>query len=774
MWPFARCAGMLAVVALLLLAACDSPKEKEAKYIGHGKELYEGGDFVKAALEFKNALQINPAGTESQYYLGLIAEKQHNVQAAVAAFRRAADGDSHNFDAHRKAGQYALMVGDTDTAKEDARDLIEIAPDKPDGHTMMAAVLLMESKLPEAEQEANKALELAPNNVDALVVLASQRARNQQLAGALEVIERGLKINPESSDLLLVKLRLLFDQKQTDGVIAVLQQLHKIDPSNPNYVIDLANQLASAKRLDEAEAVYRQSLDANADSDQLISGYAGFLIANASLEKAIEEVKSFVDKDQGGAKYVLLLEQLYLKASKYDEAGSLMANLQQNGKLAGDRLQAQTELARIAVLKGNTQGGLDQLKAVLDQDPDNESALLLRASIKLGNSSYDEAIGDARSVLHGDIGSVPALNILSRAYVATGDTDLAIDTLRKLLQLSPTDIDARLQLATLLAPNSLDDTLQNLDAAIALRPDAHELTVQKAEYLIRNGRPDKAELIGRDLMTSPDLAGTGHRLIGEAALARADYATAIAEFNQAQAAGEPFASFGRMLVAAYIQSGKSGDAESLLKSRIAANPGDSNTLVLLAAMKSEAKQFNDSENLLLRAIAAQPDNKESYQNLVQLYQEQRKYDDAIKIAGAATAKFPDDRNLLILFGVTSDVSGHFEEAKATYEKVLNKWPSDVVAANNLAALISDVWQTTRRFWAAPGFSQRSSAIQAIPFCWIRSAGCSPGRRIMTMPLSSLRRLHLWLRITSKCNSTTRSCFKPRVSTRRPSWRLPRR
>ena len=55
-----RCAGALGFATLLLLGACDDPKDLQAKYVAHGKSLYETGDYVKAALEFKNALQINP------------------------------------------------------------------------------------------------------------------------------------------------------------------------------------------------------------------------------------------------------------------------------------------------------------------------------------------------------------------------------------------------------------------------------------------------------------------------------------------------------------------------------------------------------------------------------------------------------------------------------------------------------------------------------------------------------------------------------------------
>ena len=38
----------------------EGPKEKKLKFYNKGKELYEKGDYVKAKLEIKNAIQIDP------------------------------------------------------------------------------------------------------------------------------------------------------------------------------------------------------------------------------------------------------------------------------------------------------------------------------------------------------------------------------------------------------------------------------------------------------------------------------------------------------------------------------------------------------------------------------------------------------------------------------------------------------------------------------------------------------------------------------------------
>jgi tetratricopeptide (TPR) repeat protein len=686
-----RCAGVIAIATLLWLGGCDSPKDLEAKYVANGKALYESGDLAKAAVEFKNALQIQPASLESQYYLGLIAEKQNKFDAASAAFQKVADADPHHFEANRKAGQYSLMAGNADAAKRYAKQLVALAPDKPDGHTLMAAAFLLQGKLPDAEKEAQAALKLDPDNVDAMVVLAGRLARDSKYEEALATIERGLATQPKNIDLLLVKLKIMFDQKRTADVVAVLRQMHEINPTNPSYIIDLANQLALTGNLTEAETIFRRALEGGNDTDALISAYAVFLVQKRSLDEAIKQIKALAEQTKLAPKYVLLLEQLYIQAKKFDEAAALMHDLQENGANANDRLRAEVELARLSALQGKTDAGLEQVEAILTKDPENEPALLLRGGLLLNAGKHDAAIADAKSVLHKDLSSVPALLLLSRAYEATGDDVLAIDALRNVVRLSPNDPETRLRLASLLASKAPDDAMQNLDAAIALRPEAAELKVQKAEFLIRTKAPDKAEAIGRALLETAATEAVGHRIIAESALARSDYATAISELKLAEAGGQPFELTGPLLVVAYVRSGKTDLANTLLTERIAKDAGDAKAMVLLAGVRAQAGKLDEAERLLRQAIAAKPEATEPYVNLVQLLARQHKNADVVKVAELATQKFPSDRGMALVAAVAYDTSGDFDAAKAGYEKILAKWPDDTVAANNLAALIADVW-----------------------------------------------------------------------------------
>jgi tetratricopeptide (TPR) repeat protein len=695
-----------AIAAMLLLAACDSPEEREAAYLKSGKELYEGGELSKAAIEFRNALKINPTGVEAKYFTALIFEKKGNVPRAISTFQEVALQDPNNRDVQLKLGQYALMNGDVAQASDRADKLIALDSNKPDGHTMKAAALLMMNKLPEAETEANTALTLKPHDEDATIVLASQRARQKKFDEAETIVEEALQVNPKSVSLLGFKLKLLADQNRKTEVEQVLRQLIDLDPTNPGHVVLLASELVATGRLPEARDEFRRAIAANKDSQPLLAAYADFLEKHAGTDEAIEEAKQLAGQYKGNALYSFLLARLYIKANRLDDADALLKQLVEELERSSDKLDAQVELARITLLRGDQQSALDQLAAILRADSKNQSALTLRAGIKLQNGKYDESIADARAILSDSPTSTAALAILAKAYTATNEDELAIGALRNLARVMPTNVDVQKQLAGLLVMRAPDEALKALDAAITLSPRDAELKAQKAQILIYTKRWDQGEVIGQNLAANDATSGLGHQILGEAALARQDFPAAIAELQTAIDRGRSFAIVGPKLMEAYRRSGEPvnaartgtgapGEAEQLLLDRLAKDPKDADALALLSEQRENKGDLDSAKDLLRQAIEAKPGERNPYLNLARILKNEGKLKEAAEALQLASARFPDDNLAQESLAIGYELMQDYEAAKLAYENVLAKWPNDIVASNNLAMLIADMWPTDK-------------------------------------------------------------------------------
>jgi tetratricopeptide (TPR) repeat protein len=695
-----------AIAAMLLLAACDSPQEREAAYLKSGKELYESGELSKAAIEFRNALKINPTGVEAKYFTALIYEKKGNVPRAISTFQEVALQDPNNRDVQLKLGQYALMGGDAAEAGERADKLIALDSNKPDGHTMKAAALLMRNKLPEAETEANTALMLKPHDEDATIVLASQRARQKKFGEAEAIVEEALQANPKSVQLLGFKLKLLADQNRKTEVEQILRQLIELDPTNPGHVVLLASGLTAAGRLPEAREEFRRAIATNKNSQLLLAAYADFLEKQVGTDEAIDEAKQLAGQYKGNALYSFLLARLYIKANRLDEADALLKQLLEELERSSDKLDAQVELARITLMRGDQQGALDQLAAVLKADSKNQSALTLRAGIRLQDGKFDESIADARAILSDSPTSTAALAILAKAYTATNEEELAIGALRNLARVMPTNVEVQKQLAGLLIMRAPDEALKALDAAITLRPDDAELKAQKAQVLIYTKRWDQGEVIGQDLAANDSTAALGHQILGEAALARQDFPAAITELQTAIDRGRSFSVVGPKLMEAYRGSGElvtaartgtgtPGPAEQLLLDRLAKDPKDADALALLSEQRENKGDLDAAKDLLRQAIEAKPGERNSYLNLARILKNEGKLKEAADTLQLASARFPEDSLVQESLAIGYELMQDYEAAKLAYENVLAKWPNDIIASNNLAMLIADLWPTDK-------------------------------------------------------------------------------
>jgi len=77
------------IILAAMLTACGSPEEKKMKFFNKGNTLFEKGDVVKARLEFKNSIQIDPKFANAYYMLGMCELKQGHFKQAYAGFSKA-------------------------------------------------------------------------------------------------------------------------------------------------------------------------------------------------------------------------------------------------------------------------------------------------------------------------------------------------------------------------------------------------------------------------------------------------------------------------------------------------------------------------------------------------------------------------------------------------------------------------------------------------------------------------------------------------------------
>jgi tetratricopeptide (TPR) repeat protein len=143
------------------------------------------------------------------------------------------------------------------------------------------------------------------------------------------------------------------------------------------------------------------------------------------------------------------------------------------------------------------------------------------------------------------------------------------------------------------------------------------------------------------------------------------------------------------LVRTYLRSQKPDEAETFLKGILSANPTNANALVLMSSVQLAKNRPEQALKSIQSAIEQQPRNPIGYSALAELHLRQRNTDRALAAIQAGLKEQPDDFGLRLLLATTFERKKDFDGAVREYEAILARQPDSLIAANNLASLLSD-------------------------------------------------------------------------------------
>src|SRR5882672_2402091 len=78
-------------LAALVLAGCGGAEARKARHLEKGREFFAAGNFEKARVEFRNALQIAPNDADARYENGLVDERLGNPREAAQFYQGTLD-----------------------------------------------------------------------------------------------------------------------------------------------------------------------------------------------------------------------------------------------------------------------------------------------------------------------------------------------------------------------------------------------------------------------------------------------------------------------------------------------------------------------------------------------------------------------------------------------------------------------------------------------------------------------------------------------------------
>ncbi|MEH6547323.1 MAG: tetratricopeptide repeat protein, partial [Sneathiella sp.] len=422
-----RC--LVAGMFILAVAACDSPEEKAAAHYKSGMEFVDAGNFVKAGIEFRNALQLNETLADGWYGLALVEESEGKWREYAGDILKAIELDPKHVKAQARYGKIMLLSGRLEDALK-ASDLItELDPDSADTLALKAAVLFRLDDKPGAVAAATAALKADPSNIDAVSVLAAERLEAKQPGEAVAVVDEGLVHRPGNTSLQLIKLRALTAQGDDEGIINVFQELITENPEDRNFRKSLSSFYQARNRIDEAEEVLRDIVAENPNDVDAKLDIVRFIRSTKNDQAASEELEQLIKGYPDEFKYRFALAELSERMGDQEKSQSILQSIIDDANVAEDALVARNRVARRYL----TQGDLPQARILVDEvlatDAQNADALVMRAAMQIDEGNIEEAISNLRSSLKQSPNSIRTSLLLAKAHEINGAFELAEDRL---------------------------------------------------------------------------------------------------------------------------------------------------------------------------------------------------------------------------------------------------------------------------------------------------------------------------------------------------------
>ncbi len=682
-------ASAIAVAAYVSLHR-ETPQVREQRYLAHGNELFNAGEYEKARVEYRNAAKLMPLDPEISYRWGMVDEAQGDIRNAFANYLRAEQQNPHYAPALLKLAHYQLVVEQYGEVQKRLDIVLADDSANAEAHALKASLLLHQHQYDDVRKEIALATAADPGNITAASVLTGLYIAEGDMAKAEAAVDDGIAHNPKDLSLLLLKVKMFEKPLNLEKINQAYNDIIKLQPSDVQLRTVLADIYMQGGRLDDAETTLRSATHDMPDNWDLKHQLVMFLGRYRSVDVAEKEIQSMMQSDSDHTELYFWLTELYIDHNQIDKAVALLEQIVARDDSDRQSLLARSSLARINFRKGNKELAEQLVNAVLAKAPTNPEALYVRASIATDEARYQNAVNDLRLIIRNNPKNADALQLLAEVLLLQGYTDLAIETLNQVVELNPANSPAQVRLAQMYNQNhDPEHGMKILDAVTKLDPGYPVAWESMARLAIGMNDFKTANLAITHLQGFKGQEQVAQFLTGQLAQASGDKSVALGTYAEI-IKKDPKSPLAERAVFEMVE--KHHSPEELTA-----------TLQLLNSLNTDSAYINtiigetymalEKPDLALaafdKAIANHPVTQDAYLNRAKMYYDAGDEAKAVELLKLAhDANTSDVRADLFLADVDTK-NAKFADAIQRYQDLLVRFPDLDVAANNMASLIAD-------------------------------------------------------------------------------------
>jgi Flp pilus assembly protein TadD len=704
----ATLAGVTAVLLVTAVACSRDSNLPKQKYLESGKRYFARGNYRAAAIQFTNAIRIDPNFGEGHDLLAQSYLKMEDWSDAYQELSRTIELQPDNYRAQVDLIKLLTVAGQFRAAQDKASALLKKNPTDPQAHALIANALAAQGNIAAATREIETAVSLAPNESGLRISLGVLEIKANQLDKAEATFKKAAQMDPHSVSPLIALGGYYLQFKRFAEAQQVFLQAKKLEPTNPEIWSDLARvQLAQGNRAEAENILQQAKLALYADTD----GYrllGDFYLATNQTDRALSEYASLYRDHPDDLAVQKNYIQVLIIRGQLQEAAKLDENLLKKHHNDPDGLLYKGQILNG---QGRFTGAVQALEALLNNSPDNAMAHyhLGVALAGLGNSERAEVewrqavstrpeLVDAQTALamvamrKGDMHALAFIGdqvvhyqpSLPNGYLlrATAETNLnrfaaAEADLREARQLAPETAGPYVQTGHLrLAQGRVQDARACYEQALKADPTSLEALRGLVDLYLREKQPDEA-LARLEAQTSEANTGGYHYLRAVALLNKQDLAAGELELQQAIALDKSNVEAIEALARVEMARGAAGQAIAVYQKAVEDNPGNDHLYVNLGSLLEAQGNMEAAEQSYTKALQVRPDSGEAANDLAYLLL--KKGDDlgkALALAQQARRTMPNSPNAADTLGWAFFKRGQYSQAAALFAEAAARVPKN--------------------------------------------------------------------------------------------------
>jgi tetratricopeptide (TPR) repeat protein len=688
--PSFRRVAIAFLLALTLVSCRRDPNTAKTHYLESGNKFFDRGRYKEAAIQYQNAIKIDPKFGPAHYRLGLVylQAKPAKVLLALREYRRAVELLKSNQAYQEEYKQAIIRLSELNVAflYKDNSALVDVQgycdelfkkdPHSFDGFRLSGDLNFRKAqtdfeqnplsstyagKLDAAMVDYRQADAVKPGDAGVAMQIATILQGQKQYAAAEPYFRRVIDKDKTSMPAYMGLYRLYMTEQKINEAEQLLKEAVRNNPKTPDYLERLAYHYGSLGRRDDMVNVLQQIKAHAKDFDAVNQVVGDFYLRMGDADSALKEYREGTVKDtRHKATYQHAIVEVLLRQGKRVEAADVNAQvLKENPKDADAKSLAATFLLD----QGDISNALAQLQSVVTSSPDN-------------------------AVAHYQLG---------RAYLASGRADAresARQQFERAIQLRQDMIAPRLGLAQLqISRGEFDGALDSVQQVLKRDPgNLNAKIIQSQAYVGQKKYAESNDLVATMVKSNPTSPDVYYQL-GMSTLAQGKPKDAEGAFLRSYELNPANPKYLLGVVESKIVQGKPEAAMALLQAESSKYPNRLDILLLMGSTAQTQRKWDEALGYFNRVLSGLDKNAkvraDLYMQIANTYRLKGDFDSAVANLKKAREILPDNEIVLSALGVLLDQTGKKTDARQAYEASLKVNPNNPVTLNNLAFLMAD-------------------------------------------------------------------------------------